>query len=314
LRPRSPTAHACRSSAWSRSRSGRAPGDPLTATGLNTFAGGALDRAGPRRADAAWLAERRADPAARAVVAGADGVLIDGERPALVALGELGDRELVLLGIDDDGAAIFAADGGDDAPPPGRRLVGLREAATLLSQADGGLVAQAAALLSWHRAHRHCANCGAATTIGQAGYVRSCPRCATEHHPRTDPVVIMLVTDGERAVLGRQAAWPQGRYSALAGFVEPGESLEEAVAREVAEETGIAITDVRYRSSQPWPFPTTLMLGFRASWTAGEPHPRDGELQDARWVSRDELRDGRVLKPPTFAIARRLIDEWLAEP
>jgi NAD+ diphosphatase len=121
----------------------------------------------------------------------------------------------------------------------------------------------------------------------------------------------MLVHDGGRAVLGRQAAWPPGRYSALAGFVEPGESLEEAVAREVREESGVRVSDIRYRSSQPWPFPTSLMLGFDARWTDGEPAVRDGELEDVRWFTRDEIAGGGVLLPPPEAIARRLIEEWL---
>ena len=121
----------------------------------------------------------------------------------------------------------------------------------------------------------------------------------------------MLVADGDRAILGRQAHWPAGRYSALAGFVEPGESLEEAVAREVREESGARVADVEYRSSQPWPFPTSLMLGFRARWVDGEPQVGDGELEDVRWCTRDELAGGAVMLPPREAIARRLIDEWL---
>jgi NAD+ diphosphatase len=143
--------------------------------------------------------------------------------------------------------------------------------------------------------------------------VRVCPACGTQHHPRTDPVVIMLVTDGDRALLGRQAQWPAGRYSALAGFVEPGESLEEAVAREVREEAGVRVDDVRYRSSQPWPFPTSLMLGFSARWAGGEPVVRDGELEDVGWFARQAIVDGDVQLPPPTAIARRLIDEWLGE-
>jgi NAD+ diphosphatase len=282
---------------------------------VNTFAGGVLDRAGVRRTDAAWLEARRADPSSRAVVAVPDGVLAAGDEPALVALDALPDAvELVLLGVDGRGAAVFAADPGAALAAelvPGARVRGLRDLAAVMSQADGGLVAQAAALLNWHRRHRFCANCGAVTDVAEAGHMRTCPRCGAEHHPRTDPVVIMLVVDGDRALLGRQATWPAGRYSALAGFVEPGESLEEAVAREVREESGIEIADVEYRSSQPWPFPTSLMLGFRARWVAGEPVAHDGELQDVRWLRRDELLADAVLLPPRVAIARRLIDEWL---
>jgi NAD+ diphosphatase len=149
--------------------------------------------------------------------------------------------------------------------------------------------------------------------MAEAGHVRACPACGAQHHPRTDPVVIMLVSRGDEVLLGRQASWPEGRYSALAGFVEPGESLEEAVAREVHEESGVCVRDVRYRSSQPWPFPASLMLGFHAAWAAGEPEVLDGELEAVGWFARDDLRDGSVLLPPPQAIARSLVDEWLGE-
>ena len=275
----------------------------------NTFSGEALDRAGTRRRDDAWLAAQLADAATGVVVADEAGVLVNGERPRLLAVDELpSGLDLVLLGVDGDGRAIFAADPGGDVAGERR---GLRELAPVISQADGGMIAHAVALLNWHRRHRFCSNCGAPTESREAGHIRRCPACATEHHPRTDPVVIMLVHDADRAVLGRQASWPTGRYSALAGFVEPGESLEEAVAREVREECGVRVADVRYRSSQPWPFPTSLMLGFHARWTTGEPVIGDGELEDVRWFTRDEIAGGGVQLPPPQAIARRLIDEWL---
>jgi NAD+ diphosphatase len=278
-------------------------------TAPNTFAGEALDRAGPKRGDDAWLAARLADPATLVVVAGESGVLVDGERPRLLAVDELpGDLELVLLGVNGDGQAVFAADPGDALAGEWR---GLRDLAPVLSQAEGGMVAHAVALLNWHRRHRFCANCGAPSEAREAGHMRACPACGAQHHPRTDPVVIMLVHDGERAILGRQAHWPPGRYSALAGFVEPGESLEEAVAREVREETGARVAEIDYRSSQPWPFPASLMLGFIARWTSGEPAIGDGELEDVRWFTREEIASGRVKLPPRQAIARRLIEDWL---
>jgi NAD+ diphosphatase len=279
--------------------------------GLNTFAGEALDRAGQHRRDEAWLAARLADPATRVVAASAAGVIVAGERPRMFAVDALPDAlELVLLGVDGDGRAVFAADPGDALPGERR---GLRDLAPMLSQAEGGMVAHAVGLLNWHRRHRFCANCGAASEAREAGHVRVCPACGTQHHPRTDPVVIMLVTDGDRALLGRQAQWPTGRYSALAGFVEPGESLEEAVAREVREEAGVRVADVCYRSSQPWPFPTSLMLGFSARWAGGEPVVRDGELDDVGWFARRAIVEGDVQLPPPTAIARRLIDEWLGD-
>jgi NAD+ diphosphatase len=290
-------------------------------TAVNTFAGGGLDRMGPRRTDAAWLAARRADPASRVVVATGDGVLVDdGGTPALVGVTEIpGDAEVVLLGVDAAGAAVFAADPGPErgaALRPSASLVGLRDVAAMSALADANLLAHASGLLNWHRRHRFCANCGAATETTEAGYVRACPNCGTQHHPRTDPVVITLIHDGGRVLLGRNANWPENRYSALAGFVEPGESLEEAVAREVGEEAGITVSEVRYVSSQPWPFPASLMLGFEAAYAAGEPHPHDHELQAVRWFSAADLRaaaagEGDFHVPPPLAIARRLIDGWL---
>ena len=289
---------------------------------VNTFAGGGLDRMGPRRTDDAWLAERRADPATRVVVATSDGVLVDGDwTPATVGIGELPDGlDLILLGVDGGGAAVFAADPGPEraaALRPDASLVGLRDVAAMSALADANLLAHATGLLNWHRRHRFCSNCGHATDVVEAGYVRACPNCGVQHHPRTDPVVITLIHDGDRVLLGRNANWPENRYSALAGFVEPGESLEEAVVREVGEEAGITVSDVRYVSSQPWPFPASLMLGFEAAYAGGEPHPHDNELQAVRWMSRDELRraaagEGNVHVPPPLAIARRLIDGWLA--
>jgi NAD+ diphosphatase len=276
-------------------------------------------------------------------VAGARGVRVDGTRLARVPLD--GARAELLLGLDADGP-LFAVDedppgeglpplvgaGGNRGEPPldsGGDRIGLREAAARLSRADGGLAAYAAALLNWHRRHRFCANCGRPTELSEGGLVRSCPACGAEHHPRTDPVVIMLVTDGDRLLLGRQAAWPTGRYSALAGFVEPGESLEEAVAREVREEAGVTVGRPRYVASQPWPFPASLMLGFSAPWQGGAPEIGDDELQDVRWFARAEIADaaaedddanwgtpgdagGPLKLPPRLAIARRLVEDWLS--
>jgi NAD+ diphosphatase len=297
-----------------------------------TFAGGTLERASEKRANEAWVRATREDPRARAVVASGRGVLLDGERPQPGAdawaapvgdplrprLVELDDREPILLGIAGDGTPLWAL----EAQESDGELTGLREAAPLLSDSDAGLLAHAQQLLHWRRTHRFCGTCGRPTEPREAGHVRACPE-GHLNHPRTDPVVIMLVVDPahDRVLLGRQPSWPAGRYSALAGFVEPGESLEAAVAREVREEARVDVEDVRYRASQPWPFPANLMLGFEATWSAGEVRPDEDELEDARWFTRDELRaaadgdDGSsLLLPPPLAIARRLIDGWLERP
>jgi NAD+ diphosphatase len=283
----------------------------------NAFTGDALDRADERRRDPAWVAAQAADPAARAVLVGDGGVHVENGRLALVPLATVEEPEPLLLGLDGMGP-VFAVDAGSVAPP-GTRSLSLRDAAASLPHADGGLAAHAAALVHWHRRHPRCSVCGRPTAVAEGGILRRCPGCGTEHHPRTDPVVIMLVVDGgERVLLGRQPTWPPGRYSALAGFVEPGESLEEAVAREVREESGVEIDAPVYVSSQPWPFPTSLMLGFVAPWRSGAPRRADGELEDVRWFAREELadavggRDAPLGIPPRLAIARRLMEHWLA--
>ena len=285
----------------------------------NTFAGAALDRASARRDDAAWVEKQRAHPNARAIVVSAEGPFVDRAndpcRPAYVPLAETDASESVFLGLDAEGP-VFAVAG--DAVEGARTAMSLRDAGAHMSQADGALLAYATAVLGWHANHRFCARCGHATEPTAAGHERHCPNCGATHHPRTDPVVIMLVEDGDRVLLGRQARWPEGRYSALAGFVEPGESLEEAVAREVAEESGVQVTGVRFRSSQPWPFPASLMVGFHASYAGGEAGVRDAELEDVRWFTREEVEQAvrgqsELHLPPPVAIARRLIDEWLED-
>ena len=302
----------------------------------NAFSGARLDRAPDQRKDAAWVAAQRSDPAARAVLAGDAGVhVVEGDPPqlALVPLADVPGGEPLLLGLDADGP-VFALDVGpsDELPRPlisaygsaepdpatGTRPYGLREAVSALPQSDGGLVAYTTALLNWHRRHGHCSVCGAPTEVAAGGMVRECPACGSHHFPRTDPVVIMLVTDRDRVLLGRQAAWPQGRYSTLAGFVEPGETLEEAVIREVGEEAGVQVGAPAYHSSQPWPFPASLMLGFTVPWTGGAPVRQEEEIEDVRWFSRAEVQaaaswgqDAPLALPPRHAIARRLIESWL---
>jgi NAD+ diphosphatase len=267
-----------------------------------TFAGGSLDRAADRRGDAAWIDAARNDPRARAVVVGPDGVALAGERLALWPVEVDGS----FLGLADGGAPLFAVPAPEDA-----ELTGLRDAVSTLSHADAGIVAYASALVHWHDTHRFCGVCGELTEPREAGHSRRCSN-GHVHHPRTDPVVIMLVSDGDRLLLGRRPPWPAGRYSCLAGFVEPGESLEAAVAREVLEESGVVVGDVAYRLSQPWPFPLSLMLGFEATYASGAPRVADDELDDVAWFTREQIASGRPLLPPRFTIARRLIDGWMA--
>jgi NAD+ diphosphatase len=276
------------------------------------FAGAALDRASVERRRPEWLAERRADPTARAVLMSERGIWVDGEHLMLARPSE----DAVFLGLANQ-VPLFADYVGKAEPAEGRPA-GLREAATELPVEEAALAGYAGSLLAWHRRHRFCANCGAPTEVRDAGHERHCPSCEAHHFPRTDPVVIVRVTDVEnRLLLGRQARWPEGRFSLLAGYVEPGETLEEAVRREVAEESGVELDDVSYIASQPWPFPSSLMLGFSALAVGGDPKPGDDELAEVRWFERDEVEraargEGNLALAPPYSIARRLIDAWLA--
>ena len=276
------------------------------------FSGAALDRAPGERRDPDWLAARRADPRARSLQLSERGIwMADGR----LLLGSPDGSE-VFLGLAGQ-VPLFASDVTGSEPDEGRPA-GLRDAAAELPADEAALAAYAAALLAWHRRHGFCANCGAATNIVDAGHERRCPVCDAHHFPRTDPVVIVRVSDDAgRLLLGRSRHWPPHRYSLLAGFVEPGETLEDAVRREVLEESAIELAEVRYLASQPWPFPSSLMLGFEARAEPGEPRAADDELEDVRWFERSEVEAaaaGRAelqLAPP-YAIARRLIDAWLA--
>lgn len=294
---------------------------------LPPFTGMTLDRATVERKDAEWVRRLVDEPRSRAIVAGREGLLLaDGDAPALIRSTVPAEArpEPILLGLDGP-TALFAAD--LDALPQaaredaanGHRVVGLREAGAMLAPAEAGLAAYVMALLNWHRRHRFCANCGHATDVAEAGYSRRCPRCGANHFPRTDPVVIMTVEHGDRLLLGRRAGWPEGRLSVLAGFVATGESAEEAVTREVQEESGIIARDPVFIASQPWPFPASLMLGFHAVSDGGEPRATDGELEEVQWIERDAIReatqggDPGFQLPPPVSIARFLIGRWLAE-
>jgi NAD+ diphosphatase len=293
------------------------------------FSGMALDRATTEREDPARVARWFEDPATRAVAASREGVLMTGDStPALwrtSPVAEVPHEEPMLLGLDEDGDALFAVD--LDALPydavaaltRGRQIVPLRDAGAVLARSEGGLAAYLVALLNWHRRNRFCANCGAGTMIAQAGYSRRCPRCGAVHFPRMDPVVIMSVEHEGRLLLGRRSGWPLHRYSVLAGFVSAGETTEEAVVREVREESGIVAREPKFVTSQPWPFPSSLMLGFEAQSRGGEPRARDGELEDVGWFSYDVVRaatreqEPDLLLPPRVSIARVLIERWVAQ-
>jgi NAD+ diphosphatase len=245
--------------------------------------------------------------------------LVDGTELVLVGPEQAPAGERIYLGAF-EGESYFAVVG--QLPRKlGTRPMGLREVGAVLPDLDAGLLVHAVGLANWHATHTHCPRCGAPTTSARGGSVRRCQNDGTEHFPRTDPAVIMLVTDGaDRAVLGRQASWPERRFSTLAGFVEPGESTEQAVAREVLEEAGIVVTGVTYRGSQPWPFPASLMLGFWAECDgSSQPAPNDGELAEVCWFTRQQVRDaggwdapvGELMLPPSISIAHQLIADWV---
>jgi NAD+ diphosphatase len=288
----------------------------------NILAGPYVDRAAHLRQDPAWFAAALADERSRAIpVWNSRNLIAEGDTPraVYVELSQIpaerrNSADLILLGRFGD-TSFFTYDIESIEPPPsppGTRFEDLRLVASVLPMDEAGLLGYARAITSWRRRHRFCGTCGAQTVAAKSGHVLVCtdPSCRHEQFPRIDPAIIVLVSDGERALLGRQASWPVGRYSTIAGFVEPGESLEDAVAREVFEETGIEVDGIEYHSSQPWPFPASLMLGFTAHAVTTQVHLRDQELEDARWFTRADLASGTPLVPPNVSISFRLIEHW----
>ncbi|MFI6508458.1 NAD(+) diphosphatase [Streptosporangium sp. NPDC050855] len=299
----------------------------------------AIDRSAAFRGDAGWLERAWADGTTRVVVVDDGRALVRraGEEAGLVLLptAEAPEGERYLLGVDAEGVAYFAvavtgAAGSGPAfldrlaatLPAGRGEVsaaGLRQVGSLLGDLDAGLLVYAVALEAWHSTHEFCPRCGSRTEVRAGGHVRVCPVDGSQHFPRVDPAVIMLIHDDrDRCLLARGPQWPEGRLSVLAGFVEPGESLEHAVAREVAEEVGVRVVDARYMGSQPWPFPRSLMIGFFARATTTEFVLEPEEIAEAHWFSRAELlaalESGEVRLPSSLSIARRLIETWYGEP
>jgi NAD+ diphosphatase len=291
----------------------------------NVFAGPYLDRIAHRRKDDAWIA---------ASLAGADSWVVPvwrmrnllrrtpgGPVAALVPAASFQRQtpaaEPVLLGC--HGAKTYFAVGLEEPEPALQhfpdadvKFEDLRLAGGQLDASEAGVLAYARAMLHWRQRHRFCGVCGAPTSTTSAGHVMKCSNadCAIDHFPRLDPAIIVLVTDGERALLGRQASWPEGRYSTIAGFVEPGESLEDAVAREVLEETGVHVAEAEYHSSQPWPFPSSLMIGFVATAGAGQVPKADDELEDVRWFTREDVASGFPGLSPPQSVSYRLIEHW----
>ncbi|MEI6986222.1 MAG: NAD(+) diphosphatase [Rhodospirillaceae bacterium] len=309
----------------------------------NLYAGGQLDRVATRRKDESWLAAQWQAPESRLLPIWRGLTLIDdhdSQGPRLVALPVAwcpaawnlaawsqtmsSGLEIALLGTYDN-KAWFVIDLSELKNPETHpslvgcgRFVELRSVGVLLPANEASIAAYARGLIWWHHRTKYCGRCGQPCRSTEAGHVRLCsnPECHTPHFPRTDPAVIMLVHDGDRCLLGRQPRFAPGVYSTLAGFVEPGESLEEAVAREVFEETGVRVTDICYNSSQPWPFPSSLMIGFHARATSYAITPQQEEMEDARWFERSSVMvaaagGGNLRLPRTDSISRRLIEEWL---
>ena len=300
----------------------------------NFYSTAHIDRAEDKRRDPEWVAAALASEASRFVpVWQAKNLLEDGDPPAPALLTadqaaslELAEGETIFLG-EAEGVPYFALDlSAIETPDHVPALAGrghftdLRNVGPLLTREQGSLLAYARGMVYWASRHRYCGSCGTATESSDGGHQRRCPNpdCGAPHFPRTDPAIIVLIHDGgERCVLGRQAVWPPGMHSTLAGFVEPGESLEDAVAREVMEEVGLPLDEITYQSSQPWPFPSSLMLGFHARATAEELRIDEVEIESARWFTREELLNSpeneSLRLPRRDSIARRLVEEWLRE-
>jgi NAD+ diphosphatase len=285
------------------------------------FSGGNIQRASEVRQDATMLQEMWEHPDTRFVVVWQSRCLVAGDRPVLLRLDQLGGEWTVPQGIylgRDDRQHLFAlslpdtlhADGPDESA-----FDNFRSLLTQLGADDAALLAYAKGMIEWQQRHLHCGRCGAPNMPADGGFVMTCSRadCGARSFPRLDPAIIVLTRHEDRALLGRQTSWPENRYSTIAGFVEPGESLEDAVAREVHEETNVQVEESWYLASQPWPFPNAIMLGFHARAATTDIRLNDGELADARWLSREELTAGDIALPPPQSIAFRLIEHWFDE-
>ncbi|HVH80681.1 MAG TPA: NAD(+) diphosphatase [Stellaceae bacterium] len=296
------------------------------------FAGNSLDRVSERRRDKEWIASLLADPESRILpLYDLKPAIHDLEHPALdwQPLSPWRRRiesgaTCIFLGLDDDSRAHFAVDatGAEEGSNASAENVDVRALAPLVTTSEAAILAEARSLIDWHARHGFCAQCGSPTNVSSAGWTRRCPSCRASHYPRSDPVTIMLVVRGERALLGRNKRRPGRRFSCLAGFMEPGETPEEAVRREVKEESGIKVGRVKYLAAQPWPFPSTLMMGFLAEGISEDITIDPEELAEACWFERDEIRDmvaraasgeddpEQVSIPQPLAIAHHLCRRW----
>lgn len=303
--------------------------DNYTRSALNFFAANPVDRLVDKRRNSDWLTAQMPLATTRFVpIWRTQNLFIDEQsaEPRLLQYADLATPmaadQVTLLGAL-AGITYFALDVEQDeseAPPAWLAKLGafrdLRAVGVAVAPQLGAILAYARAMIYWQRRHQFCGDCGSPTSSTEGGFVRTCinPLCGKQIFPRTDPAIIVLVQSGDRCLLARQASWPPGRYSVIAGFVEPGESLEDAVKREVMEEAGIAVNEIYYHSSQPWPFPSSLMLGFMAHATTTEFNLIDNELEVARWLTREqirqELQDGSLKLPPGLSISRRLIESW----
>ena len=299
------------------------------------FAGNPLNRASEKRTDSSWIESKRHDPSSLVLPMWRLAPLLLEQkltaeqpelgllRPAIVDSLASAEAPCIFLGLDGD-VAVFALDVSDRADPSkDGPLAGLghfveaRAAAQAVSMRDAAIIAQAKAMIDWHQRHGFCPRCGAATKLVDAGYRRLCGECKAEHFPRTDPVVIMLATDGDACLVGRGNHFPRGMFSALAGFVEPGETIEEAVRRELMEEASVRVSEVTYYATQPWPFPSSLMIGCFAKAESRDAKADDIEIAEVRWIERSVARglingkrmDG-IMVPPPIAIAHHLIKAW----
>ena len=298
----------------------------------NTFAGNPLDRVSDRRKDADWLTGQLRSPEALGIVLWNGKPLVEKASDGGVQIAYLpakmiedlaqGAERLLFMGLWKE-TAVFAVDVEGPADPTDKALQGLgrfedlRGVALRLSAGEAAICATAKQMFEWRRRHKHCANCGEPSHVAEGGWKRVCPSCKVEHFPRTDPVVIMLAVHGDRCMLGRQAAWPKGMFSALAGFLEPGESIEEACARELYEEAGLRTASVAYHSTQPWPYPSSLMIGLIAQVEDDNAKADGVELSEIRWYTKDEARalitatTPGTSAPGSMAIAYQLIKAWV---